>query len=91
MKAFNRVNPHGIHYGIQEHVNGKVLIYMKDEDKSIEVNIPISDVILAWRIWMAGTMIQDAFYFFTPDEREFIKTGITPEEWDVIFKDAKEN
>ncbi len=33
----------------------------------------------------AGAYIQDAFYMLDPDIREFIKTGITPEEWDAIF------
>lgn len=30
-------------------------------------------------------LIQDAFPNLTPDEREFILTGITPEEWDSVF------
>lgn len=33
----------------------------------------------------AGALIQDAFPNLTPDEREFIKTGITAEEWDAAF------
>jgi hypothetical protein len=33
----------------------------------------------------AGALIQNAFPNLTPDEREFIKTGITPEEWDAAF------
>ena len=35
--------------------------------------------------WENGTLIQDAMPNLTPDEREFIKTGITPEEWDSAF------
>ena len=31
--------------------------------------------------WMNGALIQDAMPNLSPDEREFIKTGITPEEW----------
>ena len=30
----------------------------------------------------AGYRMQDAFSSFTPDEREFIMTGICPECWD---------
>jgi hypothetical protein len=38
--------------------------------------------------WHSGTLIQDAFGNLTADEREFIKTGITPDEWDLIsFED----
>jgi hypothetical protein len=32
-----------------------------------------------------GVLLQDAFPNLSPDEREFIKTGITPEEWDDAF------
>ena len=32
-----------------------------------------------------GVLLQDAFPNITPAEREFIKTGITPEEWDQYF------
>lgn len=36
--------------------------------------------------WEAGgILLQDAFPRLTPGEREFIKTGITPEEWDAMF------
>jgi len=35
--------------------------------------------------WENGTLIQDAMPHLTPDEREFIKTGITREEWDNAF------
>jgi hypothetical protein len=32
-----------------------------------------------------GVLLQDAFPNLSPDEREFIKSGITPEEWDDAF------
>lgn len=32
-----------------------------------------------------GVLLQDAFPNLSPDEREFIKTGITPEEWYDTF------
>ena len=38
--------------------------------------------------WREGTAIQDAMPNLTPDEREFIKTGITPKEWDEMFGDT---
>ena len=30
-------------------------------------------------------LLQDVFPHLTPDEREFIKTGIFEEEWDLIY------
>ena len=32
-----------------------------------------------------GVLLQDAFPKLTPAQREFIKTGITPEEWYDTF------
>jgi len=36
--------------------------------------------------WEHGELIQNAMPNLTPDEREFIKTGITPESWDQYIK-----
>lgn len=35
--------------------------------------------------WQRGTLLQYAFPNLSADEREFIKTGITAEEWDTMF------
>ena len=35
--------------------------------------------------WRAGELIQNAMPRLNADEREFIKTGITAEEWEEIF------
>jgi len=35
--------------------------------------------------WMNGMVIQKAMPYLTADEREFIMTGITKEEWDKVF------
>ena len=37
--------------------------------------------------WLEGTNIQVALPYLTANEREFLKTGITGEEWDALFKD----
>lgn len=36
-------------------------------------------------LWRGGMVIQDAMPNISPSDREFIKTGITPEEWDMMF------
>jgi len=36
--------------------------------------------------WVAGELIQNAMPELTEDEREFIKTGATPEEWENVFE-----
>lgn len=35
--------------------------------------------------WKAGELIQNAMPNLTPEEREFIMTGVTPKEWDAEF------
>ena len=35
--------------------------------------------------WQNGELIQKAMPNLTPDQREFIMTGITPTEWDSVF------
>lgn len=40
--------------------------------------------------WQAGELIQNAMPHLTAGEREFIKTGITDEEWDAEFGNPEE-
>lgn len=35
--------------------------------------------------WQDGDLIQNAMPNLSADEREFIKTGITPDEWEETF------
>jgi hypothetical protein len=51
----------------------------KYNTKEIEIN----DV--QYDNWMSGQLIQDAMPHLSADDREFIKSGITPEEWEQIF------
>ena len=54
--------------------------------RHIPINVTVEQLI-AWR---KGAYIQDAMPHLTPDEREFIMTGITPDEWETMFPDDKE-
>jgi hypothetical protein len=47
-----------------------------EHEQEIDVTV---DQIQAWK---DGALIQNAMPNLTADEREFIKTGITAEEWD---------
>ena len=47
------------------------------------------EVRMQW--WMEkGMNIQDAFPRLTPDQREFLMTGLTPEEWGDLFGEEEE-
>ena len=41
--------------------------------------------------WMHGVLIQVAMPDVSPEDREFIMTGITPEEWSDTFGENNEN
>ena len=40
--------------------------------------------------WYGGMLVQNAMPSLTPDEREFIMTGSTQDEWDAAFKEDEE-
>lgn len=50
-----------------------------------EMDIPVTTEQL--EAWMNGELIQDVMPNISADEREFLMTGITPEEWDSVFSD----
>ena len=35
--------------------------------------------------YLGGLKVQDAFPFLSPNEREFLMTGMLPEEWEEAF------
>ena len=50
---------------------------------TLTLDIPVTQLQLDR--WESGTLIQNAMPGLTADEREFIKTGITGEEWNNAF------
>ena len=48
------------------------------------LDLPITETQL--EAWASGKLIQNAFPDLSPDEREFLQTGITTEEWETRFK-----
>lgn len=53
------------------------------EENTMEIDVTP----LQLQLWESGELIQDVMPNLTPDEREFIKTGITPESWDSMYGD----
>ena len=52
------------------------------------MDLPVTQMQL--QEWKNGGLIQDVFPDLTPDEREFIQTGITPFEWQQVEQDLEE-
>lgn len=51
-------------------------------ERTLDINVTEAQL----AAWYGGVLIQNAMPHLTADEREFIKTGITAEEWDETFK-----
>ena len=47
------------------------------------MSLPITEE--QYTAWEQGTLVQDAMPHLSPDEREFVMTGITPTEWAETF------
>lgn len=43
-----------------------------------------------WNLWQQGAFIQTVMPYLTADQREFLLTGMTPEEWDRMFPEDEE-
>jgi hypothetical protein len=48
-----------------------------------EMEIPVTEDQM--NLWRSGVPIQNAMPNLTPGQREFIKTGITEQEWDTYL------
>lgn len=48
-----------------------------------EMDLPITNEQLVE--WLSGSLIQNAMPHLSPEQREFMMTGIIPEEWDAEF------
>ena len=51
-------------------------------------DIPVTETQLG--NWEAGMLIQDAMPNISADDREFLMTGITSEEWEAAFGDKND-
>lgn len=70
--------------------NGNVQIFnvsqVSQREQSMVIAVPSHQAFLdRLMLYSAGVKVQDAFPYLSSDEREFILTGITPEEWNQVF------
>ena len=56
--------------------------------KTHEMEIDVSDKQIT--LWMEGALIQDVMPNLTPEEREFLISGITPDEWNATVPEGDE-
>ena len=62
------------------------MLFMRESPFSGKIHtreIPVTEE--QYLEWLEGKLIQHAMPNISADDREFILTGITPEEWDAAF------
>ncbi len=83
LSAIHRQNPQGMKFVLYPQGN-KTLVTMGP--KQIILDMQIDRVTMCWFNWqMKGQFIQTAFADLPAEQREFLLTGITPEEWRKLF------
>ena len=71
------------------HADGATVSYKGKTMVLPSLTVEQFEVRMQW--WMEkGMNIQDAFPMLGDDEREFLLTGLTPEEWDDLFGEEEE-
>ena len=55
-------------------------------EKSMILDFPYFQIKNSMEEWQNGSLVQVAFPYLSPDEREFLITGLTPSEWDEMFR-----
>jgi hypothetical protein len=56
---------------------------------TMQLPMTVAEYNSAFAKWEAGALIQNAFPTLNADQREFVKTGITPAVWDSMFGEAE--
>jgi hypothetical protein len=59
--------------------------FIGDEERSLDVSIKYDDFLEMFKRWQDGANVQNAFSTLDADEREFLMTGMLPEEWEEMF------
>ncbi len=66
--------------------DGKAIkVTAKSDISGKENTMDMSMTLLQFKEWQNGASIQDVFLDLTDDEREFLLTGITADEWDELL------
>ena len=54
--------------------------------RELEIDVTVEQI----HQWRCGMLIQDAMPHLSADDREYLITGMTPEEWDGLFPTGEE-
>ncbi len=83
-----RISPHGFYYYLSVNMADKNKTDVTTQGKTLTLDMQIDRVTMCWFNWqMKRYLIQDAFPDLPLEQREFLISGVTPEEWNTLFKD----
>ena len=83
-----RINVNGQQFAFYPFEDGHVRIELVQGTtvKHIVVNVTLEELSLGWYLWIVKEVpIHEAFPRLRPGELEFLKSGITPDEWFKMF------
>lgn len=92
--TIKRVSPRGLSFQLHTICDerNKTIVQLAETVKKMTFEFPIEQICQAWYNWQVrGEFVQKAFSFLSTSEREFLISGITPEEWDETFKFSEED
>ena len=90
MLTIIRISPRGLEFTLTE-INANQTLVLDERGNSATINMPIAEMSRKWYKWqMRSLPIQEVFRELSADQREFLLTGITPEQWNAIFEDEEE-
>ncbi len=70
------------------HYDSCTLVGTNIRGKTVRMELPVTQYrVLNWILGNDTWRIQDAFPDLSDDQREFILTGLTSDDWDEIFGD----
>jgi len=84
-----KVNNIGLKFKLTEESRYETLVTLGN--KAMLMKISIEVFLAAWYRWqIKGDFIQVAFHMLSDNEREFLMTGLTEEQWDEIFRSEEQ-
>ena len=70
---------------IKEDGDKTIVALVAAPHKRITVNMSVNEFYKCYHKWQRGEYIQKAFNILSADEREFMISGTTPDEWNKLF------
>ena len=84
-----RYNGLGMAYNIVEDGDDTLI---NEGNNTLRVKQPIARISQDWYRWQhMGILLQNAFPYLNANEREFLLTGLTEEDWERIFPEGRED